>query len=347
NNSQQGLLIGATQQPIGRWTLSIDSFDGFGTGRAGKFGLLTFPELWMHSDDVRFQGESPLCCPDLKNIFVRLPRSAGFSRNRFLSGCAHSFDFVVDSHWPCFAESRIPKPVADARLNPKHGSPLPAGYDVCVRNVEIRVADAYKVAALQSRVESEAADCATKTGFSKRYGVRRIMTVGSTSRQTYSNVLTDFDLVIETKVVQADISRADLRRLVDELIYRILRTPEFVVYCDLIQETAPLSRRPVVQESFFGVRGKQSFVSRHEMEFEGKRHNVFDITFGNLPQLIGYEIWIQRYLRELSSIDRKQIQHEVRLAKRLLSKMGDLYGLGTSGFRGNIVEQFIIQGRDY
>jgi hypothetical protein len=83
------------------------------------------------------------------------------------------------------------------------------------------------------------------------------------------------------------------------------------------------------------------------MEFSGKRHNVFDLTFGKLPQLVGYEFWLQRFLSGLAIQDRDEFRREVRLAKRLFSMMGDLYGTGTSGFRGNVVEQFIIQGRDY
>ena len=347
DKSHQGLLIGPNRQPSGWWQLAIGSVDGFGTQRAGQFGFLTFPKLRTRAKHVQLQGANPTCCSELKNIFVCLPRFPDLHANDLLSACAESFNLVVDSEWPLFASSRKPKPLADARLNPRDCPPRPAGYDIYLEGTEIDKGAAQKIAALQARLELEAADCVAKDGFKEKYEVRRIMTVGSTSRQTYANIFADFDLVIETRTAQDGISRSDLRRVVDELIFRISVTPEFTAYCDLIQRTVPLSPRPAIYESFFGVRGTQSFVSRHELAFGAKRHNLFDVTFGNLPQLIGYESWIQRYLRELGSSGSKQIQREVRLAKRLLSKMGGLYELGTPGFRGNVVEQFVIQGRDY
>ncbi len=100
----------------------------------------------------------------------------------------------------------------------------------------------------------------------------------------------------------------------------------------------------------FGIRGKRSLVGRYDAVLPGapaERVLLLDITFGKLPQLIGYEIWIQRFLTALPPELGARVRAEMRLAKSVLRRFPDLYGSSRGGLRGHCIEQLVIQGANY
>jgi hypothetical protein len=341
-------IIDGMGKQIGAWSLERRFLDGFETKRASPRGFIHLYDVSSISDGLIFEGLADYDLSEMSEYFLYLPSLSSNDRQKFADFCASQIGGVVQANWPIVTGGERRSSTLPARLF-REGKPIGTitGYEGALLATDIAHEFAEIISGLQSRIEHEAAACALESGFSQKYGMRRILTVGSTSRNTYFDILVDFDLVIETEIPQAKIAREDIERTVKQIVARVVSTTEFASYCGMIGQSSRQNIPFALRQSFFGVRGKDSFVSRHEIQFDGNRHNLIDFTIGRLPQLIGYEVWIQRFLGGLSSKQRIRVTREIRLAKKLLTAMGELYGVGIPGFRGNVVEQLIIQGWDY
>ncbi|CAN0508189.1 unnamed protein product, partial [Phaeothamnion confervicola] len=78
-----------------------------------------------------------------------------------------------------------------------------------------------------------------------------------------------------------------------------------------------------------------------------RRIPFLDITFGKLPHLVGYEIWMQRTFGRLGQLAADRLRTEIRLAKRALKQVGMIYGSANRGLRAHAVEQLVIQSHNY
>lgn len=342
-----GSIIDGAGMQAGLWSFDSRFADGFETPRASPRGFIRIHNISSVSDELTFDGLAESAIGQLTEFFLFAPSLQSMSG--LAASCARSFGGVVHRNWPIIERSKQQCSALPVRLFRKAGNNWNLnGYGEELEATEVSSDIARTINDLQSRIECESEACAHECGFSQKYGTRRIMTVGSTSRGTYSGILVDFDLVIETRLPQAEIARDDIQHLVTAIVYRVLSSTEYASYCGMVGQLDAEGLPFTLNQSFFGVRGKESFVSRHEIVGrEGNRHNLIDFTIGRLPQLVGYEIWIQRFLSSLDDEQRTRIRREIRLTKKLLAAMGGLYGVGTPGFRGNVVEQLIIQGWDY
>lgn len=209
------------------------------------------------------------------------------------------------------------------------------------------------IASLQSEIEAAAEDTVVGSAFDERYGVARIMTVGSTSRGTYSAFPPDFDLVIHTERERTSIETADARCACERLIERLVLSSAFKRFGCAIAEWAgtPRAVPPSVALESLGARGLQSLVGRYDLVWRdpaiGNRFGFLDVTFGKLPQLIGYEIWIRRFFEALGPSRAELLQAEIRLAKTLVKQLGHVYGSANRGLRPHAIEQLIIQSFSY
>jgi hypothetical protein len=339
-------ILDGNKAIVGHWRFDVEPVDGFGTRRATKFGHVKVSELHEAVDSTSVEGKTVFDQADVDAIFLHL----GSDRERHLRVLADAFarasGTTVDGEWPLLAVAWPEGRRAAARLNAPVQPQLPSGYQTSREQTQIDLEAATAIAELQTLIEREAESCASETRFSTKYGVRHIIMVGSTSRKTYATSVVDFDLLIDCAIRQVDIAREDMKALVDRLVQRVTTSREYSRYVHCIAHEL-VGGSHALQESFFGVRGKESFVSRHAIESAGGSCNLLDITFGCLPQLIGYTTWIRRYLHSLQPARHEQVCGEIRLAKCLLSGFGGLYGPGLDAFRGHLVEQFIIQGLNY
>ena len=71
------------------------------------------------------------------------------------------------------------------------------------------------------------------------------------------------------------------------------------------------------------------------------------MTFGKLPQLIGYEIWFRQFLKNLGPLWAERVRSEIRAAKIILKELGEVYGSANHGLRAHAAEQWIIQSFSY
>ncbi len=332
---------------VGRWYFEVSPFDGFGALRNGRFGHVRVIWFKKGTDAVIFEGEQVFGGAVVKSVFLHYDQDDRKDVGLLASAFARASGLLVDPEWPLLRAGWPPASCACARLNPLVEPALPEGYLTALSQTQIDIDVKAAIAALETRLEQIAENSALESGFTAKYGVRRILTAGSTSRQTYLGNAVDFDLLIQTEAKQMQIARKDIRDLVDRLVSRVKGSTEFLNYVRYLGGGDEEVKSDSIRESFFGVRGKESFVARYQLILPDRNCHVFDITFGHLLQVVGYEIWIQRYFKRLGHSMGNRIRQEIRLAKSLLSQMDNLYGVGTTGFRGHIVEQFIIQGANY
>jgi hypothetical protein len=79
----------------------------------------------------------------------------------------------------------------------------------------------------------------------------------------------------------------------------------------------------------------------------GQSPGFLDVSFGKLPQLIGYETSMRRLLAGLELPLAERLRSEIRLAKSLLRRVGGIYGTSVRGLRAHAVEQWVIQSFNY
>jgi predicted nucleotidyltransferase len=337
----------ARGEQVGLWSFDVRLQDGFGAERASRRGFITVCHISNHLDELKFEGLADCQAVGISEYFLGLPPLPPDEKLKLASLYARSLGGVVQANWPVVTGGVRQSSTLPTRLVRGRAVPIAPGYENALAETDVACGTAVTIAQLQSRIEQEARACVVHNDFSRKYGVRRILTVGSTARGTYADAEVDFDLVIETEVRQNQIARNDIQKMIEDINTRIISSAEYASYCDVIRQPRGGNIPLPLHQSFFGVRGKESFVSRHQIQLGENRHHLVDFTIGNLPQLVGYELWIQRFLGRMRNTERIRICREIRLAKRLLMAMGGLYGVGVPAFRGNVVEQLVIQGWDY
>jgi len=281
--------------------------------------------------------------PDILAMFVRQQREIYVTGDTDL--IAALVKLKIDKYWPLFRNVKVGEPTQQNRLVALRDT-FPAGYEQTLRATDPKPECLTLVAGLKSAIEDGARDIIFNSAFGQINRVRRVLTVGSTSRETYCGFPVDFDLVVETDVLQARIDRNALAMLSDRICDLARAHPYYALY----EQKSGFTGGSKLIRTGFGARGKESFVVRYECVASGgaaAATNFLDITFGRLPQLTGYEIWFQRFVNGLLPAERLHLRREIRLAKLALSNMGDLYGSKERGFRGHMAEQWIIQSYNY
>lgn len=179
--------------------------------------------------------------------------------------------------------------------------------------------------------------------FTARYGLKRLLSVGSTRRDLYGQLPVDFDLMVETEVPQDRIDRDHLRPLLLRLTEQIAAAPEF----------RPLPEEGVQLEAVtlasFKLHGQGSLVGRLDAILEQndgvkRRFPLVDITFGNLARTANYALWMDAFFARLPSDLARRQKQEIRLAKRLFKALGVMYGLAETGLGSIAIEQWVLQG---
>ncbi|MFZ1217682.1 MAG: hypothetical protein WAO00_00245, partial [Chthoniobacterales bacterium] len=203
---------------------------------------------------------------------------------------------------------------------------------------------------LRRAIACLASELAHRSRYFKSIGAKSGRAIGSTARGTYNGCKIDFDLLISTLLGQGDLDKTKLRAFSDEVADRVAKLPIMAEFCCLAYGRLDKIRLSLLN---LGVRGKSSFVIRYALVWagEGRRKEepqpFLDITFGNLPQLIGYERSMQSYFSRLSPAECRRLQQEIRLARLVFQRFNGLYGSRDKGFRAHGVEQLIIQAYDY
>jgi hypothetical protein len=306
-------------------------------------------EWSLQQPDVSALGRA-IAAADANEIYIRWPRQREGGLKQLLLALEGA-GFQREDFWPV-----LPHPGAKtdelilrvSRQQPQH--PLPPARAEWARSA---VAEDHHrlIAALQLEVESTAAHAILNSSFDAQHRVRRIMTVGSTSRGTYAAFPADFDLVIHTEVERTSIEHADARLVCELLLERVTQSEAFESYARAIGLSVGSPDLPCVQLQSLGVRGPQSLVARYDLVWRNTaredRFSFLDVTFGKLPQLIGYEIWFRRFLDQLGPPWAERLRSEIRVAKAVLKRLGEVYGSANHGLRAHAVEQWIIQSFSY
>jgi len=179
--------------------------------------------------------------------------------------------------------------------------------------------------------------------FTDRYGLRRLLSVGSTRRDLYGPLPVDLDLMVETEVPQDRIDRDHLRPLLVRLTEQIASAPEF----------RPLPEEGVHLEAVtlasFKLHGQGSLVGRLDaiiVQNDGSKRRLplVDITFGNLARTANYALWMDAFLARLPFDLARRQKGEICLAKRLFKGLGVTYGLAETGLGSIAIEQWVLQG---
>ena len=235
-------------------------------------------------------------------------------------------------------EFRLAKPLLDAHrpVSP----PLPASYFAALEATDPDSETAAPIDALGAAILEIVKSVALEPAFARQWGVVRVMNSGSTSRGTYLGGLVDFDPVVETSVPASQLDPQAMQDAAGKIARAVEAHPAFAAYRKRIGAGS-------LALASIGIRGKESFVVRYEIQIGEARHNLLDITFGRLPQLTGYEIWFQRFLESLSPQTQTRLKREIRLAKKIIKAIPGLYGSAQAGFRAHLIEQWIIQSADY
>jgi hypothetical protein len=203
---------------------------------------------------------------------------------------------------------------------------------------------------LQRALENIAAGI-SNSAFASKYGVERVLMVGSTSRGTYASLPVDLDLAVMTRCNRTDIAAEDAQAMSDEIARRLGRSAELAAYSRLLYESDQDATPISIEFGDIAVRGHQSLVTRYDLVVEGagiqKKSLLLDITYGRMPHTLGYEIWIRRYLSSLAPEWAERLRAEIRLAKSVLKQTKTLYGSAQHGLRAHAVEQMIIQSFNY
>ena len=292
---------------------------------------------------------------DQNEIYVRWPRQREVELKRVLLALEDA-GFRREDSWPV-----LPHPRAKAdelilrvsRPHPMHPPPVAPAYSVEWPRCAVAEDHHRLIAGLQLEIESTAGHAILSSTFDAQYRVRRIMTVGSTSRGTYAAFPVDFDLVIHTERERASIEHADAKLACEKLVERVAQSSAFESYWRAIGLSVgrPNLGRPSVELQSLGARGPQSLVARYNLVWRNTamedRVAFLDVTFGKLPQLIGYEIWFRRFLKNLGPLWAERVRNEIRTAKIILKQLGDVYGSANHGLRAHAAEQWIIQSFSY
>lgn len=179
-------------------------------------------------------------------------------------------------------------------------------------------------------------------GFGERYGLRRMLSIGSTARNLYAWLPADHDLMVETEAPQEWIDRDAVRQMLERLAAQLAVAPEF--------HASPEEGRRLraIFLSSLKVRGQASLVGRLNAVWDCANGEVqedilVDVTFGNVRRTADYALWMQTYLARLPAEWRTRQTAEIRLAKKVFKALGEVYGSQETGLRPITIEQWVIQ----
>jgi hypothetical protein len=339
-------------------SLSRSEVDIRGTGRLKPQYIIS-----AHNGDVECPSEHrdtsalerAIAEGDPNEIYIRWPRQREAELKHVLLAL-EGLGFQREDSWPVLPQVSTKDDdlvVRVARPQPMHPPQLALPFRQ--KWPEYTVAEGHHrlIAALQSEIESSAGHAILSSAFDAQYSVRHIMTVGSTSRGTYAAFPVDFDLVVDTERERTSIELAVAKLACEKLVERVTQSKAFENYWRAIVLSAgrPSLGRPCVELQSLGARGPQSLVARYDLVWRNTamedRVTLLDVTFGKLPQLIGYEIWFRRFLKNLSPPWAERVRSEIRAAKTILKQIGEVYGSANHGLRGHAAEQWIIQSFNY
>ena len=146
---------------------------------------------------------------------------------------------------------------------------------------------------------------------------------------------------------------SDVKNVCSSLVECIAESDAFERFWQAIPllDGMPNLGPPLIELESLGARGPQSLVARYDLVWPNARstgrYGFLDVTFGKLPQIIGYEISVRRIFKNLGPIWAERLRSEIRLAKSVLRSFGDVYGSANRGLRAHAVEQWIIQSFGY
>ena len=294
---------------------------------------------------------------DANELSVRWPRGRETELQKMLMVLADA-GFQREDSWPAVAFPSLAGDeliVRSSRGIPQAAisGPFARAYAEERQRCTVNEAHRLLVSSLQAEIEAVADRVVLEFGFAARYRVQRIMNVGSTSRGTYAIFPADFDLVVHTEYERTSMEISEVNRACERLVGSVARSDAFERFWQAIllsadrQDLGP----PSIELQSLGARGPQSLVARYDLVLPGvgraDRHGFLDVTFGKLPQIIGYEISIRRLFETLDPACAERLRAEIRVAKSILRSLGNVYGSANRGLRAHVVEQWIIQSFGY
>ena len=290
-------------------------------------------------------------------IFVRWPRDREIELHTVLLALK-AVGFHREDFWPVLAFPSVTEDeliIRASRAIPETATsdPFVRAYAEERQRCNVDEVRRSLVASLQAEIEDVAARVTLESGFAARYRVERIMNVGSTSRGTYAAFPSDFDLVVHTERERTSMDMSEVKHACDNLVEGVVQSEAFERYWQAILLSAcrPNLGPPFVELEGLGPRGPQSLVARYDLVWPGSgtadRYGFLDVTFGKLPQIIGYEISIRRFFENLGPVWAERVRAEICIAKSVLRALGEVYGSANRGLRAHAVEQWIIQSFGY
>jgi hypothetical protein len=265
--------------------------------------------------------------------------------------------FCHDVNWPVSVSPDMPERGTFMRMSRRQdilaGDAFADAYREALRRFSPAEAIRQVVNDLQADILRLANNQFTQSEFDAAHHVQWVMMAGSTSRMTYEAFPVDFDLVVLTEKDHSQYDPHLVRQMTEELLASVTALPSFRQFTHSVSEFlgAKLRAVPAVELASFGERGTQSLVARYDLIQPGvkepKRYGFIDVTFGRIPQLAGYEIWVQRLFRRLGPKPAARLQSEIRLAKAVFKRLGDVYGPLARGLKAHSIEQMVIQSLNY
>lgn len=336
--------------------------DAFGSRRLKPHYFIVAPEQTANAGTPQDPQDPSalrvmLDAVDCNEVYVTWPRQRASELKAVLLRL-NAAGFEVERAWPTLP---LLEPIAEestlfrlTRPMPPRPSRFEASYHAERRRLAPAPEEHALLASLQADIESIARQVVRDTGFDAAYGVLDVMNVGSTSRTTYTAFPADFDIVINTERERTLIEARAAQVVCERIVEGISRSGTFKNFLGAIEEKImrPQAGCACIALESFGVRGPQSLVARYDLVTAGaavgkRKVGFLDVSFGKLPQLIGYETWIRRLFAGLGSRAAELLQSEIRLTKSLLKQLGGLYGSSVRGLRAHAVEQWIIQSLNY
>lgn len=193
------------------------------------------------------------------------------------------------------------------------------------------------------------ANSLTESNVESKYRVTKLLPAGSVSRGTFYKIPVDFDYIVVIESAWQDVDYSDLRQFALDLAGFLCNSSDYKDYCTYLGiPQAPNSGKVGIEDpKHFGISSILINLSIQDTRSDSCRSIPFiDITFQNVQHSIDYEIYIQKYFKQLRASLRQRLLLEIRLAKKIFEQLG-LYGLDKHGFPGHVVEQLVIQSNNY
>ncbi|OQA33310.1 MAG: hypothetical protein BWY57_01312 [Betaproteobacteria bacterium ADurb.Bin341] len=248
----------------------------------------------------------------------------------------------MNAPWFVLGSGEMPPLAVDAHGLPDDRGDFGKSYVAALAETAFSPEVQARVAARERRVMEVLKAEWENGGFNARYGLQRLLSIGSTARDLYAWLPTDHDLMVETQAPQELIDRDEVRQLLEHLAAQLAVSPEF--------QASPEEERSLraIFLSSLKVRGQASLVGRLNAIWdcahgEEQEDNLVDVTFGNVRRTADYALWMQAYLARLPAEWRARQTAEIRLAKKVFKALGEVYGSQETGLRPITIEQWVIQ----